>query len=447
MARKDTVIPGSIDLDEALDRSLALLQRGGTPEDCLARFPEHAEELRPLLEVAVQIRRVPTPVPSAAGAAEGKRRMREALARKEEAQSSLDVRARAWISGVFEGITAGGIDVQRVLRSAAVAAAVVALIAIGTVAFGSWQRTMVGHEAILKARGGQVEVLPSGSDTWLPVSEYTLVEVGDRIRTDTSGSADLMFFEGSIAELGPEAELTIAQMASQRGGRGRAIVLHQWLGQTHNHVQPLVDEDSRFRIETASAVVSVRGTSFTLTVEPDGSTLLAVHEGAVEVQTRDRSVLLGEGEEILVESAQPSPTPASETTPEPTDTPVPSGSEPSIGPPSTGPPWSLWMVETPEQVTATPTPTPTATPTATATPTPTATTTPTLTATMTPAPPATEAPAPAPTREPSSGPTPTEEPRPPKVTPPGQTKTPQPPGLTKTPPGQDKRTPEPGGDD
>lgn len=373
--------------------------------------------------------------------------MWEALARKEEAQSNLDARARAWISGVFEGIIAGGIDVRRVLRSAAVAAAVVALIAIGTVAFGSWRRTMVGHEAMLKAEGGQVEVLPSGSDTWLPVSEVTLVEVGDRIRTDTAGSADLMFFEGSIAELGPEAELSIAQMASQRDGRGRVIVLHQWLGQIHNHVQPLVDEESRFRIETASAVVSVRGTSFTLTVEPDGSTRLAVHEGAVEVQTRDRSVQLGEGEEILVESARPLPTPTPGTTSEPTDTPVASGSEPSIVPPSTGPPWSLWMVETPEQVTATTTPTPTATPTATATPTPTATTTPTPTATMTPPPPATEAPAAAPTREPSSGPTPTEEPRPPKVTPPGQTKTPQPPGLTKTPPGQDKTAPEPGGDD
>jgi hypothetical protein len=84
MAWKDALGPRSTDLDEALDRSLALLERGETLESCVGRFPEHAGDLRPLLEVAVEVRRVPAPTPTAAGLAEGKRRMLEALALRKE---------------------------------------------------------------------------------------------------------------------------------------------------------------------------------------------------------------------------------------------------------------------------------------------------------------------------------------------------------------------------
>jgi hypothetical protein len=98
---KDAVGPRSTDLDEALDRSLALLERGETLEGCVSRFPEHAGDLRPLLEVAVEVRRVPAPTPTTAGVTEGKRRMLEALAQREEAPASLPARLRAWISTLF----------------------------------------------------------------------------------------------------------------------------------------------------------------------------------------------------------------------------------------------------------------------------------------------------------------------------------------------------------
>jgi hypothetical protein len=342
--------------------------------------------------------------------------MLAALAQKEEAQPSLGARLRAWVSTLLEGPAARGVDVQRLLRSAAVAAAVVVLIAIGTVAVGSWRRTMVGQEAVLRPEDGLVEVLPSGADTWLPLSEDMVVRAGDRIRTGAEGSAELVFFDGSITALRPEAELTIGQMASQRTGTGKVIVLHQWFGEAYNQVQPLVDEGSRFRVETASAVVSVRGTAFTLTVEADGRTRLEVHEGAIEVQTRETSVVVRGGEEIQVQSPRPSATPVPVTTPEPADTPVsPSSTEPSVSPPSTGPPWSLWWVETPQlpewdevqptQEIGTPQP---------------------------PEGETEESPSP---KEPED-----EDDEQPKKTPPGHTKTPEPPGQTRTPepPGQDK---------
>lgn len=441
---------GSTGLDEALDRSLVLLERGRTPEDCLDRFPEHAADLQPLLEVAAQIRRVSMPTPPPTRGANGKQRMLEALAQKKAARGGLGARLRDWLGALFEGSAEQTIDVQRLLRSAAAAAAVVVLIAVGAVAIRSWRGMTVQQEAVLTSQRGLVEVLPSGDEAWMPVSEAILVQAGDRIRTGAEGSARLTFFDGSVTALRPKAELSIARMASRRSGGEKVIVLHQWLGEAYNQVQPLIDEDSRFSVETASAVVSVRGTAFTLTVEPDGGTRLEVHEGTIELRSRETSVLVSGGEEIQVESPQAiaTPTPAPTPTPEPTATPA----APTLDDlPSVVPPWTESSTETPE-----PSELDGLQPTGEIT---------------TPQPageetdePAGEEPPPQPAGEetdeppePSDGtdepPEPsdeTEEP-PPKWTPPGHTNTPEPPGQTKVPPGQEKKTPEPddagGGDD
>jgi hypothetical protein len=72
------------DLNTALDHCLALLRRGESIDSCLARYPEYAYRLRPLLEMAVQVGRVVSPFPSEAARAAGEQRMLAALARKRE---------------------------------------------------------------------------------------------------------------------------------------------------------------------------------------------------------------------------------------------------------------------------------------------------------------------------------------------------------------------------
>jgi hypothetical protein len=419
---------GSTELSEALDRSLVLLERGRTPEDCLDRFPEHAEDLQPLLEVAAQLRRVPIPTPSPTRGANGKQRMLEALAQKKAARGGLGARLRDWRDTLLEAGAEPAIDVQRLLRSAAAAAAVVVLIAVGAAAIRSWRGMTVQQEAVLTSQRGLVEVLPLGADEWVSISEAMLVQAGDRIRTGAGGSAQLTFFDGSITALRPEAELSIARMTSRRSGGDKVIVLHQWLGEAYNQVQPLIDEDSRFSVETASAVVSVRGTAFTLTVEPDGGTRLEVHEGTIEVRTRETSLVVSGGEEIRVEPPLATATPTPAPTPEPTATPVPPSPDDL---PSVIPPWTDSLTETPEPSELD-----------------------SLQPTEEIEPALEESPPPPPRGEPDEpqeSSDETEEPAPTKRTPPGHTNTPEPPGHTKTPqpPGQDK-PPEPdadGGDD
>ncbi len=70
------------DFETALDESLALLQSGNSVEECLRRFPHHAEELRPLLETAAALSTVRLPAPQASAI----RRSRERMLQESERQ-------------------------------------------------------------------------------------------------------------------------------------------------------------------------------------------------------------------------------------------------------------------------------------------------------------------------------------------------------------------------
>jgi hypothetical protein len=78
------------DIDIALDQCLIWLREGMDLQSCLARYPAHAEELRPLLELAGQLSRVVTPPPAEAARAAGQQRMLMALAQRRERQARLN---------------------------------------------------------------------------------------------------------------------------------------------------------------------------------------------------------------------------------------------------------------------------------------------------------------------------------------------------------------------
>ena len=66
---------------EALAHSLEAVERGElTPEECLARHPEHSAELAPLLELTRQLRALPAASPRPAFQRTGRQRMLGRLA-------------------------------------------------------------------------------------------------------------------------------------------------------------------------------------------------------------------------------------------------------------------------------------------------------------------------------------------------------------------------------
>lgn len=74
------------DLAAVLDDCLSSMRAGVDLQACLMRYPERADELRPLLQAARDVGAVRTPAPDAAARTAGRQRMLAALARKQALQ-------------------------------------------------------------------------------------------------------------------------------------------------------------------------------------------------------------------------------------------------------------------------------------------------------------------------------------------------------------------------
>jgi RNA polymerase sigma factor (sigma-70 family) len=297
-------------ISDALDDALrAWDEQGATLEQCLACYPEQADELRPLLEVAYAIRQTPRPAPSHTAFVTGRRRMLEALRRKQQSQASHG-NLLELISRQMEAIREKrrSIVIPRfkpALQPLLSTVLLLVMMIAGVITIRGSLSESINQSATLIQVEGIVEVLPDGSETWYFASNGTMVQPGDRIRTGASSQAMLESFEGSITKLDDQTEITIAQMNARRNKSCRVIVLHQWMGETHHRVEPLPDRFSRFQIETSTAVAAVRGTEFTVAVDDNGTTQVRVLEGLVKVTAEESTVEVMDRQETRVMLHQP----------------------------------------------------------------------------------------------------------------------------------------------
>ena len=291
-------------LYQALDDCLSSLgPEGATLENCLARYPEYVDELKPLLQVALRIRGAPRPAASHGAFVGGRQRMLDTVKNKRSSATP-----RTILPGLLEQWTVirdrvGSLtlpDLRPALQPI-LATTVVLTIMLAMVLFVRGRGDdVIDRTASLFEVEGVAEVLPNGGETWQLAPNGYVIEPGDRIRTGPTSRAMLKLFDGSVAALQNQTELTIARMEARRDGFAKIIVLHQWIGETHHRVEPLSDQLSRFQIETCAAIAAVRGTEFTINVEDDGATQVRVLEGLVRVTAQNVTVDVNESQETSV---------------------------------------------------------------------------------------------------------------------------------------------------
>lgn len=157
--------------------------------------------------------------------------------------------------------------------------------------------------ARLIAFTGQVSVLRD-SVPWA-------LELGDEVMpkqviiTGPDGFARFQLADGSIFEVYPNSRATFRN----NPGDWRHLV-EVWLGRLKFRIQRLGGQPNPNRVDTPTAVISVRGTVFDVEVDPqDEATLVVVDEGQVAVQhkllPRGEPRLLNAGEWIRVIKTQP----------------------------------------------------------------------------------------------------------------------------------------------
>ncbi len=103
---RDGAVINNLDFEHTLDICLDRLLTGAAIADCLARYPQHAAQLAPLLQVANLLEAPPGPTMSAAGLRAGEARL---LAQAAKMRSTRRQAKPALWTGLVRRLAAAGI--------------------------------------------------------------------------------------------------------------------------------------------------------------------------------------------------------------------------------------------------------------------------------------------------------------------------------------------------
>jgi hypothetical protein len=165
------------------------------------------------------------------------------------------------------------------------------------------QSSMVSsNQATLSSFYGLVEI--QTDETWQVASDDSILTNGARLRTASFSSVLLTFPDGSLAQIGPDSEISIEKLTVDPTNGTRDISLMQWSGESTHTVVSFDGATPNYRVDTPSASGQVKGTQFHVQVVAD-QTVWMVDDGAVEVSGGGTSVQVEAGEKTSVSADEP----------------------------------------------------------------------------------------------------------------------------------------------
>lgn len=129
------------------------------------------------------------------------------------------------------------------------------------------------------------------------------VGIGDELVTDAQSEAIIQASDGSTVHIYPDSRVIFDQQTL-----GITDFLHLFFGSIKVHIEKLSGRPNPHRMTTPTAVIAVRGTTFSVFVDDTDATLVAVDEGLVAVANRSTpsdEVLLRPGQRTWVRGNQP----------------------------------------------------------------------------------------------------------------------------------------------
>lgn len=149
---------------------------------------------------------------------------------------------------------------------------------------------------------GSLSVQRLGSAT-RSVAVNETVAIGDELVTGAQSEAILQESDGSTVHIYPDSRVVLSQPSG-----GITEFLHLFFGSIKVHIEKLSGRPNPHSMTTPTAVIAVRGTTFSVFVDDADATLVAVDEGLVAVANRrspSDEVLLRPGQRSWVRGTQP----------------------------------------------------------------------------------------------------------------------------------------------
>ncbi len=154
--------------------------------------------------------------------------------------------------------------------------------------------------ATLHVLEGTVDVRTAGAAAFHEADDGEALYQGDTVDAG-AGRAEVAYFEGSVTRLDRQTVFTLEELASVGRG-GKVITARQSGGKTFSRVVKLSGSESRFDVATPTATASVRGTGFVTRHLLDGTSLVWVLEGLVQVGHGGSQTPVSAGQGLAVAS-------------------------------------------------------------------------------------------------------------------------------------------------
>lgn len=162
----------------------------------------------------------------------------------------------------------------------------------------------VARQATVTALVRQAECQKAGSSKWQAIKLDQKLSQGDKVRTGPQSEMTLTLDDGSTLQLSPESEFSIQSLVKESTNEEQLeSILAIMKGKVKAQVTPL-KQDSKFEIETPVMVAAVRGTTYLVGINPDGSVSVTSEDDAVDLVREGVNkfrVQLETGDEALVE--------------------------------------------------------------------------------------------------------------------------------------------------
>lgn len=155
------------------------------------------------------------------------------------------------------------------------------------VAIGTFAGTAVGAStryALVTDVTGTVYITKSGGTKEVRAFTGMGLNEGDTVKVDKGGSLKLKIADRSDEiTLGENWNGVVSKLKDNEAG-GKDTAVKTWSGSMYSNVQRLTGSSDTYKVETPTAVMGVRGTHLTVTIDPNtGLKKLFVNAGRVEV--------------------------------------------------------------------------------------------------------------------------------------------------------------------
>lgn len=154
--------------------------------------------------------------------------------------------------------------------------------------------------ATLKIRDQVAEAKAKAGSQFATATDGQALEVGDTVKTNGTGFAQVNYHDGSLTRLDANAQFTLSDLST--AAQAQRVVGSLDGGRAWSSVEKVTSSEGRYEVDTSVATASVRGTRFSVDcTAADGSCTFTVVDGTVAVTPKGGiEITLQAGESVTV---------------------------------------------------------------------------------------------------------------------------------------------------